>query len=160
MSSVTETQLKLRDAGIQMKLAVEHIGDEDVFMCCVNSYIASARSITFVMQRGSAPYPELTNWYNDQMAQLKSLPLMKFFQDQRTHTIHRGVIKPDSRSMRVSKLVIDGKNVGSSTATIWLFPEAKKYMPHRSGGVIKLCEEYFLILKNLVHEWLKQKQNA
>ncbi len=156
MSLITETQLKLRDADFQLNLAVEHIGDEDIFRSCINSYITSARSVTLILQKESAPFPVLTIWYEEQMAQLKTLPLMKFFLDQRNYTIHQGIIKPDLRSMRVKNLVIDGEHLGSGTATIWLFSEARRYLPNRSGGVVKLCEEYSQILEKLVGEWLEQ----
>ncbi len=38
MSLITETQLKLRDADVQLNLAVEHIGDEDIFRSCKQSH--------------------------------------------------------------------------------------------------------------------------
>ena len=52
MSTITETQLKLRDASIQMKLAIDNIGDEEIFRSCVNAYILAARSIFDVMKEG------------------------------------------------------------------------------------------------------------
>lgn len=56
---MTETEMKLRDAATQMKLALEHMTDDEVVRSCVNSYISLARSVTFVMQRESADHPEL-----------------------------------------------------------------------------------------------------
>ncbi|MFN2514549.1 MAG: hypothetical protein ABR568_24460, partial [Pyrinomonadaceae bacterium] len=98
MSEITETQLKLRDAGTQMKLAVENNGNEDVFRSCVNGYISAARSVTMIMEKESAIYPELLAWYKAQMAELGKLPIMKFFNERRVHTIHRGNIKPVSHT--------------------------------------------------------------
>jgi hypothetical protein len=158
MSLITETQLKLHDANIQLNLAVENINKEDVFRSCINSFVTLARSVTFVMQKESAPHKGLTKWYEQEMSHLKSLPLMKFFHDQRTHTVHRGIIKPNLRTINAENLLIDGEKIGRGIATIWLFIEAKEYMPNRSGGVIKLCEEYFLILNELVNKWLEVKR--
>jgi hypothetical protein len=90
------------------------------------------------------------------MNQLKTLPLMKFFLDQRNYTIHQGIIRPDMQSMRVKKLVINGVYLGKGKVSVWLFSEAKKYLPDRSGNVVRLCEEYYQILEKLVSQWLDE----
>ena len=159
MSEITETQLKLRDAGTQMKLAIENNGHEDIFRSCINAYISAARSVTMVMEKESAIYPELLAWYKGQMAELGKQPVMKFFNDRRVHTIHRGNVKPVSHTMPIWNMVVNGKKLepGTGTMTVWLFDNADEYMPGKSGNVFNLCEQYFLILKNLVHQWLNQK---
>lgn len=47
---MTAVQLKLQDAGTQMKLAIANSTDEAIFRSCINSYISLARSVTFVME--------------------------------------------------------------------------------------------------------------
>jgi hypothetical protein len=159
MSQITETQLKLRDAGTQMKLAVENIGNEDILRSCINAYISAARSITMVMEKESAVYPDLLAWYKEQTTELGKLPVMRFFNEQRIHTIHRGNVKPISHTLPIWNMVVDGKKrePGTGTMTAWVFDNVNEYLPGRSGNVFKLCEQYFLILKKLVHEWLLEK---
>jgi len=84
---------------------------------------------------------------------------MKFFNDRRVHTIHRGNVKPVSHTMPIWNMVVNGKKLdpGTGTMTVWLFDNADEYMPGKSGNVFNLCEQYFLILKNLVNQWLNQK---
>ena len=157
MEQIPETQLKLRDAGNQMKLAMANWGDEDIFRSCVNSYISHARSVTFVMQKESSGNPELLAWYEARMTELKQLPIMKFFHEQRTHIIHRGIVRPVSHTIPVKEMVVEGKKISGGTLTTWAFSDADKYIPGSNGNVGKLCGEYFLILKELVHDWKGQK---
>jgi hypothetical protein len=157
MEQLPETQLKLRDAGNQMKLAIANWEDEDVFRSCVNSYISHARSVTFVMQKESSGNPELLAWYEARMDKLKQLPIMKFFNEQRTHLIHRGIVKPVFHRIPLKKMVIQGQEIKGGTLTTWAFSEADKYIPESNGNVGKLCGEYFRILKELVHDWKGQK---
>ena len=141
-----------------MKLALDHIDNEDIFRSCINSYISTARSVTFVMEKESSKNPELKSWYKTQMAALGQLPLMRFFHEQRTHTIHRGIVKPNSKRIPVYNLIVNGeKKAGTAEAWAWYFPDAKNYMSGDNGNVPRLCEQYFLILKRLVYEWLQQK---
>ncbi len=119
MEQIPETQLKLRDAGNQMNLALSNWGDEDIFRSCVNSYISHARSVTFVMQRESSGNPELVEWYEKQMENLKQLPIMKFFNEQRVHIIHRGIVKPLPLSFPVDDLTVDGVNLGRGTVSTY-----------------------------------------
>lgn len=96
MSTLTETEIKLRDAAIQLQLAVDHINDEDYFRACINSFISFARSVTMVMEKESSKNPELLEWYKANTDVFANDPVMKFFNDQRVHTIHRGNVKPKS----------------------------------------------------------------
>jgi hypothetical protein len=86
---ISDTQLKLRDAGIQMKLALRNARDDDFFRSCVNAFISAARSVTMVMERESADSPALLSWYKDQTSVFAQDPLFRFFNNQRVHTIHR-----------------------------------------------------------------------
>lgn len=160
MSQITETQLKLRDAGTQMKLAVENISNEDILRSCVNAFISAARSVTMVMEKESAVYPELLTWYKTQTAEFSKQPIMRFFNERRVHTIHIGNVKPVSHTTPIWDLVINGKKLepGTGDMLVWVFDNADEYMPGKSSNVFNLCEKYFLILKNLVNEWLLQKE--
>ncbi len=159
MNQITETQLKLRDAGTQMKLAIENIGNEDVLRSCINAYISAARSTTMVMEKESAIYPELKTWYKAQMAELGKLSIMRFFNEQRVHTIHLGNVKPVSHTMPIEDMKVNDKKLepGTGTMLVWVFDNVNEYMPSKSGNVFNLCEQYFIILRNLVHQWLLQK---
>lgn len=103
MAEITETQLKLRDAGIQMKLALRNSRDEDVLRSCINAFIGAARSITMTMERESKNHSEeLFGWYKEQTALLAVDPLSRFFNAKRVHTIHRGVVRPASSQIKMS----------------------------------------------------------
>lgn len=158
--AMTETEMKLRDAATQMKLAVEHMANDETVRSCVNSYISLARSVTFVMQRESAEYPELKAWYEDRMSSLKELPILRFFNASRVYSIHKGVVAPIAHTAPIHDLKIDGVlQPPGGTMTFLRFDGIEKFIPGSSGGVFRLCEEYFLLLKSLVGEWLA-KRNA
>ncbi len=157
MEQLPETQLKLRDTGNQMKLAMANWGDEDLFRSCVNAYISHARSVTFVMQKESSGNPELLAWYEARMTELKELPIMKFFSEQRTHIIHRGIVNPVSHTIPLTHMVVEGEKIIGGSLKTWAFSDADKYIPGSNGNVGKLCGEYFLLLKELVHDWKGQK---
>ena len=181
---MTETQLKLQDAATQMKIALQNGGNESIFRSCINAFIAAARSVTMVMERESKHQPELLDWYKARTEELGPLPLFRFFNSQRIYTIHCGVVQPAGRQYPVHKYergVIeagDGSSLTSHTFTIddddyvmnpndiffgagtdamivWDFPEGRQFFPSESSNVPRLCEEYFAILKALVHEWLE-----
>ena len=40
--------------------------------------------------------------------------------------------------------------------TFLRFEGAEEFFPGRSGGVFRICEEYFVILKGLVGDWLRK----
>jgi len=155
---MTETQIKLRDAATQMKLALKNNDNEDILRSCINSYISFARSVTFIMQKESAQYPQLLSWYEGKMEKLRQLPLLKFFNAQRVHSIHKGNISPIQQSTRIWDIQYGTKKMpGEGIMTVWLFDEIEQFIPGDSGNVFRLCEQYFLILKQLVHEWLQEK---
>ena len=156
VKKLTETEIKLSDAAVQMKLALEKSDSEAVFRSCINSFISSARSVTMVMEKESAPIPDLKKWYKDEMGDLSKWPVMKFFSNQRTHSIHRASISPKANSAPIFDLKIDGIDAKSDTGQMywWTFENADELIPGSSGNVINLCEEYFILLKNLVAAWL------
>ena len=155
----TETQMKLRDAATQMKLALANRGDIEVIRSCVNSFISHARSVTFVMQSESSGYPELEEWYRKKQEELKTNPLLKFFNDKRVYSIHKGVVAPALRSTTAYNITVNGIQLpGTGTVTVLQFEGVDKFIPGSSGNVFRMCEEYFLILKKLVHQWMFERQ--
>ena len=133
--SPTETQLKLSDAATQMKLALANPGDIDVVRSCVNAFISHARSVTFVMQRESSGNPREEDWYAEKQEQLKNNPLMKFFNDQRVYSIHRGVVVPTIEPTNAYNVIIDGvPQPGIGLVTILRFEGAEKFIPGGSGS--------------------------
>lgn len=142
-----------------MLLALEHSEDDPKVRSCVNSYISHMRSVTFVMQKESAQYPELLKWYNATMEKMKGAPLLKFFNEKRVHSIHRGVVKLEKTSTTIYNVVVNGVELpGSGTATSLQFNGIQEYMPHDSGNVFRLCEEYYKVMKWMVQEWLRQRR--
>lgn len=184
---MTDTEVKLRDAATQMKLAIKHSTDEDILRSCVNSYISHARSVTMVMEKESSKDQELLAWYKSKTSDIGNNGLFKFFNSQRVHSIHRGVVKPEKQERKATKLSMNQAAPDSfkkASATIegtletlpfhendvlkvtkdgkvwgWYFTEHKKDLPEHSGNVFALCELYFGALKALVQEWVKLKAN-
>src|SRR6185436_10787529 len=102
--------------------------------------------------------------------------------------IHRGVVHPQRGSMSVEQFesrqcydpqrgVVPGATffypstqeppvregdvinmISTTEAIFWSFPEAEPYFPGESTNVFRLCEEYFVNLKMLVHEWLAVRE--
>lgn len=158
MTSLTETQLKLRDAGIQMRLGMANTDDEDVFGSCINSFISAGTSILDVIKEESQGNLKLLRWCEVEIQKVKALGVVRFFADQRDVTIHRETIKPKSCSTPVS-LVIDGKEMPEQVMMrVWIFENVGMYLPGDTGNVFRLCEQYFGILKSLVHRWLGEKE--
>jgi hypothetical protein len=111
------------------------------------------------MQKESSAYPELVAWYKARMSKLQSVPIMKFFNAKRVHTIHKGVVKPIKHVTPISNLKENGVPLpGQATMIFWQFDGVDKFVTGSSGGVFRLCEEYFVILREFVGEWLKKRQ--
>ncbi|MCO6432239.1 MAG: hypothetical protein J5J00_15400 [Deltaproteobacteria bacterium] len=180
----TETELKIIDASTQIKLAMANRHDEGIFRSCLNSFISTARSITFVMESESSD-PELKSWYKCQTAVLGATPLFKFFNQQRVYTVHKGVISPTKFAHPVTdasfQQVADedgnlrwtgtvriplGKNLEPISAkpedrdyiSYWLFDDVSEFLPAHSGNVDSLCKQYFQALKVLVKGWLGKRR--
>jgi hypothetical protein len=111
------------------------------------------------MQKESSGYPELELWYNRKQKELTSNPLLKFFNDRRVYSIHMGVVKPSVHSTPAYNIEINGAAVpGTGTMTVIRFEGVDEFIPGSSGNVFNMCEQYFLILKRLVHEWMFERQ--
>ena len=155
---MTETEIKLRDAATQMQLLLKNNSNEQIVRSCINSYISFGRSVTFVMQKESSSSPELLSWYKKQMDELQKLPIIRFFNEKRVYSVHKGVVKPNLKSTPIHDLEINGiRQSGNSFMFEWKFDGVQEYIPNDSGNMLRLCEEYYLILKSLVLSWLQIK---
>lgn len=181
----TETVLKLRDAASQMKLAIAHINDEEIFRSCINAFLSTARSVTMVLERECKPL-EMTDWYKQQTDKLGKVPLFRFFNDQRVYSIHRGAVQPvkkahevisanfwyekngagkqtlaASSEIRADQLCINARDIASFSEDgmiwAWFFSEPQVLIPGDTGNVLRLCEDYYVCLKWLVEEWFRER---
>lgn len=157
----TETELKLQDAETQWRLALNNNDNEEVVRSCINSVISSGRSMTFVMQTESSGNPELKAWYDAKMAALLASPttgpLLKFFNDRRVHTIHRGVVPTPRVTARITEMHLNGVQVPTSpasTMSFYRFDGVHDYLPGRSGNVFRMCQQYLDVMRAMVTEWL------
>ena len=162
MAAITETQLKLRDAGIQLKLAIQNTGDEVIFRSCINAFIMASRSILEVMKEESQTSQQLLEWYDLQLSKLKQTPVERFFFQQRELTMHLGNVKPRSLTTSIKNFVVNGEQIFDEEAILiaWVFDGIEEFVPGDSGNVIRLCDQHFFILKPLVHAWLAAKAIA
>jgi hypothetical protein len=156
---MTDTETKLQDAVTQFDLAANS-DDEAVVRSCINAMIDMGRSVTLVMQKESGPYLTLTQWYETRMAELMQsadAPLMKFFNERRVHTIHKGVVRPLRDTAMVTGSTVPGVSAGE-TMTLWRFQGTAEYLgSDDSGGMHRLSMRYLAVLRELVREWLQKR---
>lgn len=186
---ITDTELKLKDAATQMRLALQNPLDESIFRSCINAFISAGRSVTLVLQKESGGSPELREWYRTKSDLLKEDPVFRFFNKKRVHTIHHGVVRPLARRFPVSQqksrikdltdrgqvtefeFLVNSRERPASPgdvlhlspngeATVWVFEDVGSFLPGDSGNVLRLCESYFLALKRLVAEWLQERRGS
>ena len=153
---MTETEMKLRDAKVQLVLAQKNIDDEAIVQSCVNAFVSLARSVTFVMQSESGSDTPLALWYRTQMDGLGQIPLLKFFNDRRVYSIHKGTVTLRKTAFSVfgTQRSAEGNVIFSpQTATGWLFENTSQFNLPSSASAIWLCHEYVKVLEKLVLEW-------
>lgn len=156
---MTDTETKLHDAVTQFDLAANS-DDEPMVRSCINAMIDMGRSVTLVMQKESGGSAALTQWYEERMAELMQSadgPLMKFFNERRVHTIHRGVVRPHRDTATVARSTLPGVAAGA-TVILWRFGGTAEYMgPNDSGGMLRLSMRYLAVLRELVKGWLRKR---
>ena len=156
---MTDTETKLQDAVTQFDLAANS-EDEAVVRACINAMIDMGRSVTLVMQKESGPYPALTQWYETRTAELMQsadAPLMKFFNERRVHTVHKGVVRPLRDTAVVTGSTMPGVTAGA-TMILWRFEGTSKYLgSDDSGGMHRLSMRYLEVLRRLLSEWLQKR---
>lgn len=157
--AMTDTETKLQDAVTQFDLAA-NTESEPMVRSCINAMIDMGRSVTLVMQKESGPYPALTKWYENRMAELMrsaEAPLMKFFNERRVHTVHKGVIRPQRDTAIVTGSSVPGVAAGA-TMILWRFEGAVEFLgASDSGGMHRLSMRYLDILRALVGDWLRER---
>lgn len=125
---MTETEIKLRDAKIQLDLAMsrDNIGKIEVVRSCINAFIA----------------------------EMKFNPLLNFFNKQRATSIHHRSVQPLQRTINIAKVEQDGKTIGvGGIALIYEFDDFDKVIPGDNGNVFRHCLIYYEYLDDLVKEW-------
>ena len=156
---MTDTETKLDDAVTQFDLAANS-EDEATVRSCINAMIDMGRSVTLVMQKESGPYPALTQWYETRVAELMlsaGAPLMKFFNERRVHTVHKGVVRPLRDTAAVTSSAVPGVAVGA-TMIFWRFEGTTEYLGSSdSGGMKRLSMRYLAILRGLVRDWVQKR---
>jgi len=157
---MTDTETKLQDAVTQFDLAA-NADDEAIVRSCINAMIDMGRSVTLVMQKESGPYPTLTQWYETRMAELMhsaDAPLMKFFNERRVHTIHKGVVRPLRDTATVTGSTVPGIHAGA-TMILWRFDGTAELGSNDSGGIHRLSMRYLAVLRELVRDWLQKRKD-
>ena len=153
---MTETEIKLTDAKVQLDLAMssENVYKIDVVRSCINAFISIARSVTFTMQKESGSFEKYLKWYENKQVEMRLNPLLKFFNEQRVISIHHRSIQPSQRIMKISEIEQNGQVVGvNGTAMVYEFDDFDKIIAGDSGNVFRLCLEYYDYLYHLVKEW-------
>lgn len=155
--------MKLRDAKVQLVLAQEHIDEMEIVQSCVNAFISLARSVTFVMQSESGSDTPLAQWYRTQMDALGKMALLKFFNERRVYSIHKGTVTLQKTTFAIfgPQYSAEGNAIFSSQfATGWLFENTTQFNLPPSASAIWLCYEYVTVLEELVLEWSRKKRVA
>jgi hypothetical protein len=156
---MTDTETKLRDTVTQFDIAANS-DDEAVVRSCINAMIDMGRSVTLVMQKESGPYPALTQWYETRMAAIldsADAPLIKFFNERRVHTVHKGVVYPQRDTALVTGSTVPDVAPGA-TVILWRFAGTAQYLGSAdSGGMHRLSMRYLAILRDLVNDWLQKR---
>jgi hypothetical protein len=160
---MTATELKLRDTDTQLHLAVMHEGDEEVFRSCLNATIALGRSVTFVMQAESAHNPTLSQWYVQTIRNHPEQSLLRFFNEKRVHTIHRGVVTPKQKQVLNWSPVFASGNALQASPVFkhsWVLEGTEQYGLAAEEHALLLCKRYLTVLAELVAQWLRQRDAA
>jgi hypothetical protein len=151
----TETAIKLEDSQVQLRLVKKFIEDEETVRSCINSFVSLARSITFVMQAESGGIPALSDWYDEQMAQMCANPLLKFFNAKRVYSVHKGsIVLVKAQYAFLAPAQIAGcAYLAPPHITGWLFDDTEQFgvAPHTSA--VYLCEQYVSLMAGLVQDW-------
>ena len=156
MTRMKETEVKLRDAKIQLDLAMsrENVGNFEVVRSCINAFISDGRSVTFTMQKESGSSEKFLRWYEKKQAKMKDDPLLNFFNEQRVISIHHRSVQPLQITINIAKVEHDGKTVGvGGVALVYEFDDFDKVIAGDNGNVFRHCLEYYNYLSELVSEW-------
>jgi hypothetical protein len=82
---------------------------------------------------------------------------MKFFNERRVHTIHKGVVRPLLDTAMVTDSSMPGVAAGA-TIILWRFEGTAKYLgSNDSGGMHRLSMRYLAVLRGLLSDWLQKR---
>jgi len=153
---MTDTEVKLSDAKIQLGLALDNFRDSNVVRSCINAFISFARSVTFSMQKESAGSERCAAWYKQKQQEMKTDPLLRFFNEQRRISIHERSVTPNRRTAEV-RHVYEGDKIVSTggSVTKYQFEGYSDLVRGHDGNVFSLCGQYYSYLETLVQEWLQ-----
>ena len=115
------------------------------------------------LERESNDNKSLVAWYKSKTDGFKTsadASIWEYFAENRTYTIHKGVIAP----ARITAQITDFKKNGipqsispDATMTFIRFANPPAGNPNDSGGIYRLCTAYLQLLGGLVAEWLAQR---
>lgn len=92
-NQMAESSRRLAKASRFLELAKAEEGREvERFVDFLETVIESGRSVTWILQKEFARAPGFEAWYADQQRQMQADPLMRFFADVRTYTVHKGAL--------------------------------------------------------------------
>jgi hypothetical protein len=75
-----------------------------------------------------------------ELMQSEDAPLMKFFNERRVHTIHKGVVRPLRDTAMVTGSTMPGVAAGA-TMILWRFEGTAKYLgSNDSGGMHRTAQ--------------------
>lgn len=150
---MTETEIKLSDARIQLRLALDNYRDPNVLRSCINAFITSARSVTFSMQKESSGSEKFDDWYKLKQKEMGADPVLRFFFDQRNISIHEHSISPTRSTISVRYVNPGLSSRKGDTATKYQFEGYSDLVPGHDANVFSACAEYYTYLESLVREW-------
>jgi len=75
--------------------------------------------------------------------------------DGKFRWVGKATICTDKPEVKIGDITNAGQG---GKISVWIFDNVEEFMPGDSGNVFRLCEQYFLALKWLVQEWLKQRK--
>lgn len=152
---MTDTETKLADAKIQLSLAEQNVDHYEVMRSCINAFISNARSVTFTMQKETSSNEKSKTWYAQKQTEMKSNPMLRFFQEQRRISIHERSVELNTRNVKILRVEVAGKVVGAGgIATAFEFDDYGTFVQGDNGNVFRVCKAYLAFLEQLVQEWL------
>ena len=152
---MSDTKAKLLDAKTQLDLAIKNFNQYPTLRSCINSFISSARSVTFVMQKEFSKSKLFKEWYANKQKEMKNDPMLKFFGDIRTISIHQRSIEPNQRDIDIQHIKVANRIVSTGgTVTTYEFEDYDNFVPGDNGNVIRVCKQYYSYLESLYQEWL------
>ncbi len=163
----SNTRFKLNEAAHFLEQVKISQSDTDVFLYNLSAFLASARSVVWVMRTEFASKNRQTNfetWYSAELANLQSAGFREFI-DRRDIVVHRaGNLGRQVSSNIGAQVVMYSGNVQVSlpfqtgltyraTNLLWLW-----IFQGNTEPVVDTCDRYFGLLSQMVEDCEKQFQ--